>query len=102
MALLTFQSGEDEYIIGCRENTQGKLVIAKLWKNYVSMLTNSYITAQARSVFVEGDDVYVAGNEKIAQKKVVVKLWKNGIVQNWTDGKYDAFAFGVFVKAKQN
>jgi len=50
-----------------------------------------------RSVFVSGDDVYAAGWENNAGGIQVAKLWKNGVGQNLSDGKYEALANSVFV-----
>jgi hypothetical protein len=44
------------------------------------------------------NDVYVAGYEYNEQEITVAKFWKNGIAQNLTNGKFDAFAHSIFVK----
>ena len=71
--------------------------IATVWKNgiaqYLTDGTAGY--AEARSVFVSGEDVYVAGYEGN-----VAMLWKNGLAQNLTDGTLVARAYSVFVSGK--
>lgn len=76
--------------------------IAKIWKNGVSSnLTNGNISAIAKSVFVSGSDVYVAGYESnfnnfpsVINRAV---LWKNGVATYLTDGIRDGAAGCVFV-----
>ena len=56
---------------------------AKLWKNGVAILlpTTSGSSGGAKSVYVNGVDVYVAGYEQ-RPNGIVAKLWKNGIGTN--------------------
>ena len=66
---------------------------ATLWKNgVVQYLTNGTDKAYARSVFVHGDDIYVAGYEGN-----FAMLWINGVAQKLTDGSVEAKANSVFV-----
>ena len=72
--------------------------VAALWKNgTVQYLTDGSNLACAMSVYVSGNDVYVAGWERKNQDGWVAKLWKNGIVQNLTDGRYYSEARSVYV-----
>jgi len=68
---------KDVYVAG----REGKYAI--LWKNSVPQrLSNeSSEEAAAHSVFVHGDDVYVAGYEIIKGEAHVPMLWKNGVAQ---------------------
>jgi hypothetical protein len=66
---------------------------AKVWKNgVVTNLSNAVDSSAAFSVFVSGNDVYVAGYER-----KFAKLWKNGVGTNLTNGTGDAEANSVFV-----
>ena len=72
--------------------------VAKLWKNGEAQdITDGTYDATANSVFLAGDDVYVAGRENNEQGISVVKLWKNGVAQNLTDGTMDGRANSVYV-----
>lgn len=80
----------DVFIAGYASNTSGTVHTAKIWKNGVERnLTGTTGKANAYSVFVSGSDVYVAGYEGNN-----ARLWKNGEIQNLTDG---VGAFSVFV-----
>ena len=66
---------------------------AVVWKNGVAQyLTDGTEYAHALSVFVYGDDVYVAGYEGD-----FAMLWKNGVAHKLTDGTVEARANSVFV-----
>ncbi len=100
-ALSVFVSGNDVYVVGYENSdshffrpTAGLIVksfVAKLWKNGIAQnLSNKDVKySMARSVFVSGDDVYVAGMEVEPNEKdslfTVARLWKNGVVQNLSD-----------------
>ena len=82
--------------------------IAMLWKNGIAKnLTDGKHEASAASIYVSGNDVYAAGYEAsgheyttwygTVENRQVAKLWKNGKVQNLTDGTCDACAHSVFV-----
>lgn len=88
----------DEYVVGYRSNGTNHTV-ATVWKNGISQSLTSYgstESARAKSVFVYDEDVYVAGYASNGSKNVA-KLWKNGTVQNLTDGSENAKAKSVFV-----
>jgi len=78
-------SGNDVYVVAS----------GKLWKNGVAQNLNS--DGFLYSVWVEGNNVYAAGNTSNTEKLYPVKnveilvphyttLWENGIAQNLTDG----------------
>ena len=72
--------------------------IAKMWKNGQSHdLTDGIYDAMAQSVYVAGDDVYIAGREYGEQGIAIAKLWKNGEAQALTDGSFEALAYSVCV-----
>lgn len=82
-------------------------LVAILWKNGVrqNLTDKNYHYAMATSVFVSGNDVYVAGME-CAFKEVnsfyrtegpwIAKLWKNGIGQNLRSSM-EARALSVYI-----
>ena len=70
----------------------------KLWKNGVE--TNLTTYGHANSVFVSGNDVYVAGAVVTTTQygnRGIARVWKNGVATNITDGTKDASAESVFV-----
>ena len=90
-------SGTDVYIAGEEYNFGGydfyspnniiqnlNSINAKIWKNGVAILlpTTSGSSGGAKSVYVNGVDVYVAGYENGPNGTKVAKLWKNGIGTN--------------------
>ncbi|WP_417867876.1 hypothetical protein [Xanthomarina gelatinilytica] len=86
----------DTYVAG-RELNSSSIWVAKLWKNGVAQdLTDGSNNADAKSVYVSGDDVYVVGYERNGSKNVA-KLWKNGLAQDLSDGFSDANAESVYV-----
>jgi len=79
-------------------STALKTGVAKLWKNgVVQDLTDGTREACAYSVYVYGNDVYVAGFEFNAQNTHVAKYWKNGVAQDLTDGTNNAHAHSIYV-----
>lgn len=90
-------STKDVYVAGLELNPSTKRGMATLWKNGVAQnLTDGTNSADAKSVFVNGKDVYVAGQEYNG-KYYKAKLWKNGVAIDITDGSNDAFLYCVFV-----
>ena len=101
-----YVSGNNVFVAGWKENSDGVYKIATLWKNGIAQyLTDGSKHAEAHSVFVSGEDVYVVGYEQeyyidedlYELPNNVAKVWKNGAVQNLTDGSLDAEAHSVFV-----
>ncbi len=67
----------DVYVVGWDTPDDTGIDRAVLWKNgEMSYLSDGKKNTQAKSVFVHGGDVYVAGNEIGTANKVF--LWKNG------------------------
>lgn len=87
------------YVAGTEINSAGKNV-AKYWKNgQAVILTNGSRDAVARSIFVSGNDVYVAGfQDKAGSVLNLATYWKNGTVYTLgiTGGPFDA-ANSIFV-----
>gem|GEM_PF-1084053 len=91
------------YWDGDENDPQGKKIFTpRLWKDgKVQNLTTKIGTAH--SVFVSGNDVYVAGNQN-----GYATLWKNGVAQQLSKeqggGAYSVFVFGndVYVAGEDN
>ncbi|HEY5745592.1 MAG TPA: hypothetical protein VIU12_05930 [Chryseolinea sp.] len=85
----------DVYVAGQENHGAGIGTIAKVWKNgAVTALTTS--SGAAHSVFVSGNDVYVAGWEEVATGWIA-KVWKNGVATNLSPADQRAYAHAVFV-----
>ena len=93
----------DIYVAGYEKNSDGKSV-AKVWKNGEELycLTSGVYSVETNSIFVSGNDVYVAGDVwvEVGSSKVVAKIWKNGtelysFVGN--NGNNDAYAKDMYV-----
>jgi hypothetical protein len=94
----------DVYVAGYVYNN-GRTVAA-LWKNGVATnLTDGTHNAEAKSVYVSGSDVYVAGFDGLpvyggpAGQKTAT-LWKNGAATSLTGGTFATDASSVFVSGK--
>ncbi len=77
IARAVFVSGTDVYAAGYVTQTINFNVVyvATSWKNGIATsLTNGPAVADANSIFVSGNDVYVVGKEGNS-----AKLWKNGV-----------------------
>ena len=73
---------------------------AVLWRNLEKQnLSNELPWAIGYSVYVLDNDVYVAGTgiNTGSGTTQVAKLWNTGVVQDLTDGTYEAAAYSVFV-----
>ncbi|AGA76733.1 hypothetical protein [Echinicola vietnamensis] len=91
----------DVYISGHGSN--GNVTVAKYWKNGQEVILGTGEgDSEARAVFVENGDVYVAGYEKVLHKSGtgtvnVARYWKNGEAVDLTDRLYRAEANAIFV-----
>jgi len=100
-----FVSGGNVYVAGYEYNLDNmgveKNSVAKLWTNgkEQTLNGNKSANAEARSVYVSGDDVYVAGYE-IVSLMSYSKLWINGKAHNLKKEKGWASANSVFVIKK--
>ena len=90
----------DVYVAGYERDAQGNNV-AKYWIN--SMATNlessnSYFESVANSIFVSGNDVYVAGTKRwFSSEYRDAVYWKNGVMTELARGYLNANANSVFV-----
>ena len=104
-------TGRNVYVAGY-EGAEGNS-IARLWKNGVveslvgsdasvlrSTSSRSVICSEARSVYVSGNDVYVAGSEDVMYGDAQIRqsrLWKNGEIQSLSNEAFHGEAIAVFV-----
>ena len=90
--------GKDVYAAGFRGN--GHTQIATYWKNGIAVyLSDSNNVADAQSILVLGNDIYVAGKEEreLTGGRTVAKYWKNGEGFALTDGKQYSGANSIYV-----
>ena len=95
---------KDIYVAGFEESSTG-ILVPKYWKNgTVVTLSHGIYDAGASSIFVSGNDVYVAGSEITSIQTVfpfsttsTAKYWKNGTAVNLSSGTDDAYGNSVFV-----
>jgi hypothetical protein len=100
-----FVTGTDVYCVGEeRLNIVGSYYYARLWKNGVasSLMVSSSISnlgTNASSVFIQGLDVYAAGNTSDGIfGTVIAGFWKNGVFTSLNNGTGNwAKASSIFV-----
>jgi len=84
------------YVAGHEGN--GANQVAKLWVNGIPQILSEIPNdTYALSVFVAGENVYVAGRESTAGVNSKATLWVNGSPQYLTDGSTPSSANSVFV-----
>lgn len=83
-------TAKNVYIAGCQSD--GGPCVARYWKNGEAVSITGSTGAVINSIFVDGNDVYAAGNEGD-----VSKYWKNGVATNLTDGLLISYAYSIYV-----
>jgi hypothetical protein len=81
------------------ETTNSMINNAVYWKNGVeTVLPHSAANSFASSIYVSGNDVYVAGYEYDTGQAKYAVYWKNGVEVKLTDGSTETIATSIFVK----
>ena len=77
----------DVYVVGVEKPDDPLMpYIAKYWKNgQVHALTDGTKSASANSIFINGDDVYIGGEEYNSKQNSFALYWKNGQRVHLTD-----------------
>jgi len=76
---------------GNNYNGNDNYLVAKVWKNGVAIsLTDGSTNGRANSVYVSGDDVYVAGT-----KATIATIWKNGVAISLTSVQSEAHSIYI-------
>jgi hypothetical protein len=73
--------------------------VARYWRNseeFELTVAQSTTLSSANSIYVVGEDVYIAGNE-VSNDIGRAVYWKNGSITYLTDGKIDSYANAIFV-----
>lgn len=96
-----FISGDDVYLAGYIGHKFSARSAAVYWKNGMPVfLTDTSKLSDAQSIFVKGNDVYVAGSQLTDITIDALKFayyWKNGTPVALTNGSYQAGAYSVYV-----
>ena len=107
-----YYEGQNVYAAGFENDAQENSV-AKVWKNGVLQTfsknasgmvraseTDGLPYSAATSIYVSGDDVFVAGYEQLTSANgpfVCARLWKNGVLQHLDNRNLEHVAISVFV-----
>lgn len=67
---------------------------AALWKNGTLTILETTKKSNAFGVYVVGADVYVCGYNG-SNPNVVAAVWKNGVVTNLSDGRFDTYPYAI-------
>tara|TARA_R110002051_G_scaffold235393_3_gene296898 strand:+ start:870 stop:2714 length:1845 start_codon:yes stop_codon:yes gene_type:complete len=93
---VTVNDNSGVYVAGYQKTNEG-VFVATLWKNGVPQaLTDGTKNAEANSVYVDGNNVYVVGYYTFVDKRLAV-LWKNGEATVLSSGLGNADAKSVVV-----
>ncbi len=86
----------DVFMVGVKYAIEegGSTTNYKYWKNEIEYT----LEGNGTDIFVEGDDVYIAGSIRINDTRWVACYWKNGERFNLTDGSSSSRANSIFVK----
>jgi hypothetical protein len=95
IATSVFVSNKAVYVVEQTMDQEGNIQPKYLWRNGVSQRIFDKPGKGPASVFVVGNDVYVAGTDNNGWADQA-KLWKNGAAQHLNYGR--SFAYSVFVK----
>jgi hypothetical protein len=87
----------DVYVLGVEKDGTNSVTKYKYWKNGAEVTLPTTRRSYLRSIYVSGDDVYVAGYQVADNGNGIVTYWKNGSPVYVTDGSYDAIAFAITV-----
>jgi hypothetical protein len=94
-------SGVDVYAAGyIADSANGSIRKAVFWKNGTpTFLTNGNGNAEASSIFIAGNDIYVVGHERLQFSfNSIAKVWKNGTLTNLSLGNDRRIASSIYVK----
>lgn len=93
-----FVSDGNIYAAGYTESSMTSPSVATLWENNTpKALSDGTKNTYTSSIFVSGNDVYIAGNEMIDTTHCIAILWKNGVRTNLSDGAMKTEAYSVYV-----
>lgn len=93
-----FVSDGNIYAAGYTKSGMTNPSIATLWKNNTpTVLSDGTKYTEANSIFVSGNDVYIAGSEMIDAAHCIAILWKNGVRTNLSDATKYTEAYSVYV-----
>src|SRR5215813_5618647 len=87
----------DVYVLGVERDSVNAIGRYKYWKNGTEVTIPTTRPSYLKSIYVSGDDVYVAGYEEADNGNGIVTYWKNGNPVHVTDGTHDAIAFAITV-----
>jgi hypothetical protein len=90
------ENNNDIYVAG-REQLEGQLPKAKIWKNGVSSSLTDNNGTNSFDIEINNNDIYVVGCEPDANNIEKAVVWKNGIPTYLTDGTHNAVAQSITI-----